>query len=53
MEKVKSYLELIEKAKQLDNSYLLFYKSGSEQSICAYNNIESITQNTGNRIFFC
>ncbi len=42
---VNSHAELLEKLKQHDKSYLLIYKSGSEQSDCAYNNLKETQSN--------
>ncbi|MFN8255628.1 MAG: glutaredoxin domain-containing protein [Bacteroidales bacterium] len=41
MEKVVSLADFLNKAKQNDKSFLLLYKSGKEQSNCAYQNLES------------
>jgi glutaredoxin-like YruB-family protein len=40
MEKILSINELREKISQIKKSYLLLYKSESEQSMCAYKNLE-------------
>ncbi len=36
---VKSHTELVQKIKDLENSYLLLYKSGTDKSDCAYQNL--------------
>lgn len=43
MEKVNSYEELKSKIKDKEKVFLLLYKSGSEQSECAYNNLNQTT----------
>ena len=39
---VKSHSELIKNIESIDNSYLLLYKSGSEKSDCAYENLNKV-----------
>ncbi len=45
MKKVNSLMDFFEKAGSLDKSFLLLYKSGSEQSNCAIKNMEEALQN--------
>ncbi len=44
IEEVKSHSELVEKIKDLENSYLLLYKSGTEKSDCAFKNLKQATE---------
>ncbi|OQY04784.1 MAG: hypothetical protein B6I20_02425 [Bacteroidetes bacterium 4572_117] len=39
IEEIKSHIELLDKIKKHENSYLLLYKSGTENSDCAYRNL--------------
>jgi len=41
MEKIKSFAHLVDKISDQDKSFLLLYKSTSDQSDCAYKNLES------------
>jgi len=43
MEKINSHDEFIAKVKDTEKVFLLLYKSGSEQSECAYNNLNRTT----------
>ena len=44
IEEVKSHAELVDKIKKTENSYLLLYKSGTEKSDCAYQNLIKAAQ---------
>lgn len=46
MEKVVSYADFISKSEKNNKSFLLLYKSGSQQSECAYQHLETALQNT-------
>lgn len=51
-EDIKSFDELSQKISDIDRSYLLLYKSGSEQSDCAVKNIERISEQDNDKPFF-
>ena len=42
VEQINSHAELIDKIKDVRNSYLLLYKEGSDQSECAKKNVEEV-----------
>jgi glutaredoxin-like YruB-family protein len=44
MEKIRSFIELKQKVAKSGRSLLLLYKDNSEQSLCAYSNLEIATQ---------
>lgn len=44
MEKITSHDELISEVKDKEKVFLLLYKSGSEQSECAFNNLNQTTE---------
>jgi len=49
---IHSYKELSEKISGLEKAYLLLYKSGSELSVCALNNIQKAAGKTAGAVFF-
>lgn len=51
MESVSSYIEFVSKMPDTEKSFLLLYKEGSEQSSCAYRNIEVAAAMVNTRIF--
>jgi glutaredoxin-like YruB-family protein len=52
MERVSSYLEFVTKMPQEEKSLLLIYREGSEQSSCAFTNIEKASTELDNlRVF--
>jgi glutaredoxin-like YruB-family protein len=52
MEKIISHSDLLTKASKKERLYLLLYKAGSDQSICALQNIENAARESGNTNFF-
>jgi glutaredoxin-like YruB-family protein len=48
MENVLSYVEFVTKMSNAEKSFLLLYKEGSEQSSCAFRNIENASADTEN-----
>jgi len=44
MEQVTSHSNFLQKAEKRDKSFLLLFKSGSEQSLCAFQNMENALQ---------
>ncbi len=44
MEKIQSFFELKQKVTKSDRSLLLLYRDDSEQSLCAYKNLEKATE---------
>jgi glutaredoxin-like YruB-family protein len=52
MERVSSYLEFVTRMSEAEKSFLLLYREGSDQSSCAYRNIEKAASEMGKiRIF--
>ncbi len=52
MERVSSYLEFVTRMSEAEKSFLLLYREGSDQSSCAYRNIEKAAAEMGKiRIF--
>ena len=52
MEKVISHSDFLDKASKKERSFLLLYKNDSEQSICAFQNIENAIRKSGKPEFF-
>ncbi len=52
MEKVTSHSDFLIKASGKERSFLLLYKADSDQSICALQNIENATRESGESDFF-
>jgi len=44
IKKVESHSELLKNIEKKDNSYLLLYKSGSEKSECAFENLKKVVK---------
>jgi glutaredoxin-like YruB-family protein len=51
MQEVKSYKELVELLKKNKTNYVLIYKAGSQQSDCAYKNLQEIGSIDGVNIY--
>jgi len=51
MKQIKSLNEFKQSIEGKDKAYLLLYKSGSEQSMCAFNNLEKISNNENLSLF--
>ena len=47
MERVSSYLEFVTRMSEAEKSFLLLYREGSDQSSCAYRNIEKAASEMG------
>lgn len=52
MKTIQSHPEFLSHISGLDKSFLLLYKSGSEQSECAFRNVESIIETTSDSPLF-
>lgn len=52
MEKVISHSDFLSKTAEAEKSFLLLYKSGSDQSLCAYTNIENALSSQKELLFF-
>ncbi|GAB4457768.1 MAG: hypothetical protein Fur0028_12190 [Bacteroidales bacterium] len=51
MESLKSLQELNQTVKDKDKAYVLLYKEGSEQSMCALNNLNATSQDEHLKVF--
>jgi glutaredoxin-like YruB-family protein len=52
MEKVISHSDFLSKMAKSGKSFLLLYRSDSDQSICAYNNIRNVIAGRADKVFF-